>query len=182
VLTVVAEDGQRREGVSLLDDIVREGARRMLAAALEAEVDAYLAELAGERDERGRRLVVRNGHAAPRQVSTGAGPIEVVAPRVNDRRTDPATGERERFRSVILPPWCRKSPKVAEVLPLLYLHGLSSGDFVPALEQFLGSTAGLSAAAVTRLSTPTRHRPFAYAHACSSTRPSKRSRTSCDKH
>jgi transposase-like protein len=151
VLTVVAEDGQRREGVSLLDDIVREGARRMLAAALEAEVDAYLAELAGERDERGRRLVVRNGHAAPRQVSTGAGPIEVVAPRVNDRRTDPVTGQRERFRSAILPPWCRKSPKVAEVLPLLYLHGLSSGDFVPALEQFLGSAAGLSAAAITRL-------------------------------
>jgi len=151
VLTVVAEDGQRREGVSLLDDIVREGARRMLAAALEAEVDAYLAELAGERDERGRRLVVRNGHAAPRQVSTGAGPIEVVAPRVNDRRTDLATGQRRRFRSAILPPWCRRSPKVAEVLPLLYLHGLSSGDFVPALEQFLGSAAGLSAAAITRL-------------------------------
>ena len=66
MLTGVAEDGQRREDVSLLDDIVREGARRMLAAALEAEVDAYLAELAGERDERGRRLVVRNGHAVPR--------------------------------------------------------------------------------------------------------------------
>jgi putative transposase len=151
VLTVVAEDGARGEGVSLLDDIVREGARRMLTAALEAEVDAYLAELAGERDERGRRLVVRNGRAAPRQVSTGAGPIEVVAPRVNDKRTDLGTGQRRRFRSVILPPWCRKSPKVAEVLPLLYLHGLSSGDFVPALEQFLGSTAGLSAAAITRL-------------------------------
>jgi putative transposase len=75
----------------------------------------------------------------------------VVAPWVNDRRTDPATGQRQRFRSAILPPWCRKSPKVAEVLPLLYLHGLSSGDFVPALEQFLGSTAGLSTAAITRL-------------------------------
>jgi hypothetical protein len=68
-------------------------------------------------------LVVRNGHAAPRQVSTGAGPIDVVAPRVNDRRTDPATGQRQRFRSAILPPWCRKSPKASEVLPLLYLHG-----------------------------------------------------------
>jgi putative transposase len=151
VLTGVAEDGQRREGVSLLDDIVREGARRMLAAALEAEVDAYLAELAGERDERGRRLVVRNGYAQPRQVMTGAGPVEVIAPRVNDKRSDPVTGERKRFRSAILPPWCRKSPRVAEVLPLLYLHGLSSGDFVPALEQFLGSAAGLSAAAITRL-------------------------------
>ncbi|MEW2386520.1 IS256 family transposase [Micromonospora sp. NPDC047707] len=151
MLTVVAEDGQRRDGVSLLDEVVREGARRMLAAALEAEVDAYLAELANERDERGRRLVVRNGHAQPRQVTTGAGPVEVIAPRVNDKRTDPATGKRRRFRSAILPPWCRKSPKVAEVLPLLHLHGLSSGDFVPALEKFLGSAAGLSAAAITRL-------------------------------
>jgi putative transposase len=123
----------------------------MLAAALEAEVDAYLAELANEREGRGRRLVVRNGHAQPRQVMTGAGAIEVRAPRVNDKRTDPVTGDRRRFRSAILPPWCRKSPKVAEVLPLLYLHGLSSGDFVPALEQFLGSAAGLSAAAITRL-------------------------------
>jgi putative transposase len=151
VLTVVAEDGARREDVSLLDEVVREGARRMLAAALEAEVDAYLAELAGERDERGRRLVVRNGHAEPRQVMTAAGAVAVVAPRVNDKRVDPETGQRKRFRSQILPPWCRKSPKIAEVLPLLYLHGLSSGDFVPALEGFLGSAAGLSAAAITRL-------------------------------
>jgi transposase-like protein len=152
VLTVVAEDGARREDVSLLDDVVREGARRMLAAALEAEVDVYLAELADERDERGRRLVVRNGYAQPRVVMTAAGAVEVRAPRVNDKRVDAQTGERKRFRSVILPPWCRKSPKVAEVLPLLYLHGLSTGDFVPALESFLGSAAGLSAASIARLS------------------------------
>lgn len=150
MLTVVAEDGQPREGVSLLDEIVREGARRMLAAALEAEVDAYLADLAGERDEQGRRLVVRNGHARAREVMTSAGAVEVAAPRVNDKRTD-AAGQRRRFRSAILPPWCRKSPRIGEVLPLLYLHGLSSGDFVPALEQFLGSSAGLSSATVTRL-------------------------------
>jgi putative transposase len=153
VLTVVAEDGARRDGVFLLDEVVREGARRMLAAALEAEVDSYLAELAAERDERGRRLVVRNGHAQPREVMTAAGAVQVRAPRVNDRRVDPETGQRKRFRSVILPPWCRRSPKVAEVLPLLYLHGLSTGDFVPALEQFLGSAAGLSSATVTRLTT-----------------------------
>jgi putative transposase len=151
VLTVVAEDGARRQGVSLLDEVVREGARRMLIAALEAEVDAYLAELAGERDERGRRLAVRNGHAQPREVMTAAGAVEVRAPRVNDKRTDPETGERKRFRSMILPPWCRRSPNVAEVLPLLYLHGLSTGDFVPALEGFLGSAAGLSAATIGRL-------------------------------
>lgn len=123
----------------------------MLAAALEAEVDQYIAELAAERDERGRRLVVRNGHHRPRTVTTAAGPVEVRAPRVNDRRVDEASGERQRFSSKILPPWCRKSPKISEVLPLLCLHGLSSGDFVPALEQFLGSSAGLSAATVNRL-------------------------------
>jgi len=134
-----------------LDAIVREGARRMLAAALEAEVEDYLAAHAAERDEGGRRLVVRNGHARQRQVTTAAGAIPVRAPRVDDRRTDLVSGGRVRFRSVILPPWCRKSPKVTEVLPLLYLHGLSTGDFVPALEAFFGSAAGLSAAAVGRL-------------------------------
>jgi len=95
--------------------------------------------------------VVRNGHAEPRRVTTGAGAIEVEAPRVNDRRVDPETGERARFRSSILTPWCRKSPKVAEVLPLMYLHGMSSGDFAPALGEFFGSTAGLSASVITRL-------------------------------
>jgi hypothetical protein len=70
---------------------------------------------------------------------------------VNDRRVDPETGERARFSSAILPPWCRKTPKITEVLPLLYLHGLSTGDFVPALGQFLGSTAGLSAPVISKL-------------------------------
>ncbi|MEX5713722.1 IS256 family transposase [Parafrankia sp. FMc6] len=155
MLTVVPEDNTPENGStarpSLIDEIVREGARRMLAAALEAEVDAYIAELADQRDDRGRRLVVRNGHAQPRQVMTAAGAVDVQAPRVNDRRVDADTGERQRFSSAILPPWCRRSPKIAEVLPLLYLHGLSSGDFVPALEQFPGSGAGLSASTVTRL-------------------------------
>ena len=106
---------------------------------------------AGERDENGRRLVVRNGCHQPREVLTSAGAVEVTVPRVNDKRTDPATGERKRFSSAILPPWARKTPKITEVLPLLYLHGLSSGDFVPALGQFLGSAAGLSAAVITKL-------------------------------
>jgi transposase-like protein len=70
---------------------------------------------------------------------------------VNDRRVDEATGERLGFKSVIVPPWCRKSPKVSEVLPLMYLHGMSSGDFAPALEEFFGSSAGLSASVITRL-------------------------------
>jgi putative transposase len=148
----VATDAQTHDELRLdLDELVREGARRMLAAALEAEVDDYLAGHAAERDGRGRRLVVRNGHARQREVLTAAGAVQVRTPRVDDRRTDLVTGQRIRFRSMILPPWCRKSPKVAEVLPLLSLHGLSTGDFVPALEAFFGSAAGLSASVVTRL-------------------------------
>ncbi|CAM5424348.1 hypothetical protein SLAVM298S_03151 [Streptomyces lavendulae subsp. lavendulae] len=150
MLSVVTDDGSTQSG-SLIDEIVREGARRMLAAALEEEVNQYIAELAAETDSAGRRLVVRNGHHQIRTVVTAAGPVAVRAPRVNDRRVDEVTGERKRFSSKILAPWCRKSPKISEVLPLLYLHGLSSGDFVPALEQFLGGTAGLSPATVTRL-------------------------------
>ncbi|MFI0960667.1 IS256 family transposase [Streptomyces sp. NPDC021080] len=152
MLTVVNADGSTPNG-SLIDEIVREGARRMLAAALEAEVNSCIAELAGERDGDDRRLVVRNGYHQPRKVTTAAGTVEVQAPRVNDKRVDDTTGERKRFSSAILPPWCRKSPKISEVLPLLYLYGLSSGDFVPALEQFLDSSAGLSPATVTRLAT-----------------------------
>src|SRR5215211_2612751 len=151
MLSVVADEAAHAEFGVDLDELAREGARRMLAAALEAEVDDYLVAHAAERDERGRRLVVRNGHARGREVLTAAGAVAVQAPRVDDRRVDPQTGQRARFRSVILPPWCRKSPKVCEVLPLLYLHGLSTGDFVPALEGFFGSAAGLSAAAIGRL-------------------------------
>jgi transposase-like protein len=123
----------------------------MLAAALEAEVGAYIAAYADQLDADGRRLVVRNGHARQRQLLTSAGAVEVRAPRVNDKRLDEATGQRHRFASAILPAWCRKSPKINGVLPLLYLHGLSSQDFAPALERFLGTGAGLSAATITRL-------------------------------
>src|SRR3954451_16037367 len=157
MLKVVQEESPSNEhvpagiGGSLLDEIVRDGARAMLAAALQAEVAAYIEAHADQVDERGRRLVVRNGHHDPREVATAAGAVPVRQPRVNDKRIEETTGERQRFSSAILPAWARKSPGVAEVLPLLYLHGLSSGDFVPALEQFLGSTAGLSAATVTRL-------------------------------
>jgi transposase-like protein len=86
----------------------------------------------------------------PRQVLTSAGAVEVVAPRVNDKRFDEA-GQRRRFATAILPAWRRKSPQISEVLPLLYLHGLSTSDFVPALEQFLGTGSGLSAPVITRL-------------------------------
>ncbi len=136
---------------SLLDEIVRDGARQMLAAALQAEVAAYIDQYAHERDERGHRLVVRNGHHGEREVTTAAGAVRVRQPRVNDRRVDEATGERQRFASTILPAWARKSPQMSQVLPLLYLHGLSSNDFAPALTQFLGTGHGLSPATITRL-------------------------------
>ena len=145
------QDERVREELMLdLDEIARAGARRMLAEALEAEVEFYIEAARGERDERGHALVVRNGYAKERQILCGAGAVEVKAPRVNDRRVDEG-GNRQRFKSVILPPYIRRSPKVTEVLPLLYLHGLSSGDFIPALEEFFGSEAGLSAATITRL-------------------------------
>ena len=155
MLTVVDNAGEANgihtDGCSLLDEIVRDGARQMLAAALQAEVAAYVAQFAEQRDENGHRLVVRNGYHRAREVLTAAGAVEVKAPRVNDRRVDPDSGERQRFSSAILPAWARKSPQMSEVLPLLYLHGLSTSDFTPALEQFLGSGAGLSATTITRL-------------------------------
>jgi transposase-like protein len=148
---------------SLIDQIVRDGARQMLAAALQAEVAAYIGQLADVRDENGRRMVVRNGTAEPRTVLTSAGAVDVTAPRVNDKRTDPATGERKRFSSAILPPWARKTPQISEVLPLLYLHGLSSGDFVPALGQFLGTGAGMSSSVITKLTETWRAEAAAFA-------------------
>lgn len=134
-----------------LDELAREGARRMLAAALEAEVAAYLEQHRGQRDEAGHALVVRNGRAQPRRVTMGSGTVEITAPRVNDRRV--IEGERQRFSSEILPRYMRRSPKVAEVLPLLYLRGLSTGDFRAALPALLGeeASAGLSPAVISRL-------------------------------
>ena len=164
MLRVHVDEAADAELSTTLDELVAEGARRMLAAALEAEVDAYVTALATERDDQGHRLVVRNGHAVARSLVTGAGPIEVLAPRVDDRRVDEVTGEKMRFRSSILPPWARRSPKVAEVLPLMYLHGMSSGDFVPALEEFFGSAAGLSASVITRLTTEWQKERDQFAH------------------
>jgi len=128
-----------------LDELCRLAAREMLALALEAERRAYLEAQAGLLDAAGHRLVVGNGYARGRAITTGAGRIEVAAPRVDDRRSG------ERFRSALLPPYARRSPKVTEVLPILYLRGLSTGDFAPALTTFFGSEAGLSASTITRL-------------------------------
>jgi len=153
MLTVVAQEPTRGEPHSPLDEICRRGAQRMLAAALEAEAEAYVGQFTEELDESGHRLVRKNGHAKPRTITTSAGAIEIETPRVDDRRVDEETGDKMGFKSSIVAPWCRKSPEVSEVLPLLYLHGMSTGDFVPALEGFFGSAAGLSASAINRLTT-----------------------------
>jgi putative transposase len=135
----------------VLTEIAREGARRMLATALEEEVVAYIAAAAQERDERGHRLVVRNGHAREREVQTGLGPVAVRAPRVRDGRTD-AMGEPVRFTSKILPPYLRKTRSVEELIPWLYLHGVSTNDFQDALAALFGPDApGLSPRTVVRL-------------------------------
>ena len=135
----------RPEGMGL-DELAREGARRMLVAALEEEVKAYIACHQPLRDEQGHALVVRNGRGRPRKLTMGSGTVEVSAPRVNDRRAG------KRFSSKILPPYMRRSPKVTEVLPVLYLRGLSTGDFREGLKALLGEdAAGLSPANITRL-------------------------------
>ena len=145
MLKIVADDTDRDDLAGTLDELVAEGARRMLIAALETEVAGYIESHEELVDEWGYRLVVRNGRAAERTLVTGAGALKVRAPRINDRRAG------HRFSSYILPKYARRSPKVADVLPVLYLRGLSTGDFTPALEEFFGSDAGLSASTITRL-------------------------------
>ena len=145
--------GEENEKVTLaLDELAREGARRMIAAALRAEADEYVAHYEEQLDEDGHRLVVRNGRARERRVTIGSGTIPLRAPRVNDKRVEEQSGERQRFSSRILPAYARRSPKVGEVIPILYLRGLSTGDFRPALEGLLGEdAAGLSATTVSRM-------------------------------
>jgi putative transposase len=144
MLSIVVGDEDRSDLDLDLDAIVREGAIRMLMTALRAEVDEYIGAHSGERDATDKAMIVRNGMARPRKVTTAAGELEIQAPRVNDR-------QGVCFTSAILPPWARRSPKVTEVLPVLYLRGISSKDFVPALAEFFGSEAGLSASTIQRL-------------------------------
>jgi putative transposase len=152
VITTKAEApaGEAPTISATLDDLARDGARRMSAAALQLEAAEYVARFREARDDGGWALVVRNGTARPRPVTTGVGPVTLAAPRVNDRRV--VAGVRQKFTSVILPPYVRRSPRVESVLPLLYLHGLSSGDFREALPALLGPEAvGLSSSAILRL-------------------------------
>jgi putative transposase len=144
--TTIENREQIPEIAQSLDELAREGARRMILAALELEVEQYVEQLRHMRDEHRHALVVRNGKAEPRTVSLGAGSIEFQAPRVNDRRPD------HRFTSKILPPYMRRSPRLNEALPVLYLRGLSSGDFEEAIPVLLGAdAAGFSATTITRL-------------------------------
>jgi len=134
-----------------LTGILREGAQRLLAQAVEAEVAAYLEVHQELRDARGHRLVVRNGHKDERELQTGVGPVKVRQPRVNDRRVD-ENGQRMRFTSSILPPYLRRTKSIEELIPWLYLKGISTGDFSEALTALLGPEApGLSASTVVRL-------------------------------
>ncbi len=135
----------------VLTEILREGAHKMLATAIEAEVGVYINEHANQRDANGHRLVVRNGHKDERQIQTGIGPVAVRQPRVDDRRID-ENGERIQFSSKILPPYLRKAKSIEDLIPWLYLKGISTGDFSEALAALLGPGApGLSASTVVRL-------------------------------
>ena len=144
-------EGKDQDARSALDELCLAGAQRMLHRALELEVDQYLDRHRDDRDENGHALVTRNGKARPRKLTIGSGTMDITAPRVRDERVE--DGQRCRFTSEILPPYMRRSPKVAEVLPVLYLRGLSTGDFREALPALLGkeATAGLSPTTITRL-------------------------------
>ncbi len=130
-----------------LDELARRGAQHMLAVALQAEVDEYIHRQSSERDENNHALVVRNGHGRQRTIHCGAGELKIRAPRVHDKRPG------QKFSSSILPPYMRKSPRLEEAVPILYLRGLSTGDFGPALSALLGeeAIAGFSPTTITRL-------------------------------
>jgi len=137
------------ESRDVLSDVLRQGAQKMLAQAIDAEVAEWIETHAAVRDEHGRRQVVRNGHLPSRTIITGVGPVEVRQPRVHDRRSG---GDTQRFHSKILPPYLRKAKSIEELIPWLYLKGISTGDFEEALSALVGPDCpGLSATTVTRL-------------------------------
>ena len=137
------------ESKDVLTEILREGAQTLLVQAIEEEVADWIERHADLKDENGHRLVVRNGRLPKRQITTGIGQVDIEQPRVHDRRP-PA--EAEKFTSKILPPYLRKTKSLEELIPWLYLKGISTGDFGEALEALLGRDApGLSASTVTRL-------------------------------
>jgi transposase-like protein len=133
----------------VLSEILREGAQQMLTTAIEAEVAEWIEAHRHLQDSRGHRQVVRNGYLPERSITTGVGPVKVRQPRVHDRRTSDAA---EPFSSKILPPYLRKTRSIEELLPWLYLKGISTGDFNEALQALVGpGCPGLSASTITRL-------------------------------
>ena len=135
----------------ILGEILKTGAQQMLAQAVEAEVATYIAVHAELRDDSGHRLVVRNGHKNEREIQTGVGALKIKQPRVDDRRVD-ENGQRKQFVSNILPPYLRRTRSIDELIPWLYLRGISTGDFSEALKALLGPDApGLSATSVVRM-------------------------------
>ena len=133
-----------------LTEVLRSGARSLLARAVEAEVAAFLDGHSEARTEEGRRRLVRHGHLPEREIMTGIGPVAVRAPRVRDRTGQGA--DRIRFSSALLPPYARRSKSLEVLIPVLYLKGISTGDFAEALAALLGPDAGgLSASTVARL-------------------------------
>ena len=139
-------DRVKEESRSALDEVLREGARRMLQSAIDVEVFQYVHTHEDLVDGCGRRQVVRNGHMPARELVTGVGPIEIRQPRVHDRRPE------EKFTSCILPPYLRRTPSIDALIPFLYLKGISTGDFSEALTALLGEkAAGLSATNIVRL-------------------------------
>ena len=154
ILRLVGSTAPRAEISSIKDtlmELLREGARRMLTSAVEAEVQSYVAAYGQERDAHGLCLVVRNGYMPERILQTGIGPLHIRQPRVNDRRIDDF-GRRYRFHSSILPAYLRKTRDLEELIPWLYLRGISTGDFSQALQALIGPAAkGFSANTVLRL-------------------------------
>src|SRR5881398_2719917 len=133
-----------------LTEVLREGARALLAQAVEAEVAAFLAGHANRQTEDGRQRLVRHGHRPERKIMTGLGPVPVRAPHIRERTG--AGASRIRFTSAILPPYARRSKSLEVLIPILYLKGVSSGDFEDALSALLGPDAGgLSASSIARL-------------------------------
>lgn len=146
----VLEFRSQFETGSPLDELVRAGAQQMLQTAIDAEVKDFLALHAERRDEQGRRLVVRNGRLPSRELLTGAGRLEVQQPRVRDNSPDPK--QRIQFSPSVLPVYLRKSPAIEELIPWLYLKGISTGDFSEALQALVGEKAkGLSPNVIVRL-------------------------------
>ena len=144
--TIVTDD-VRTEFHFTIDEFIQQGAQRMLLAALQSEVDTYIQQHRSEQDGNGHALVVRNGRSQERTIQSGVGQLKLRQPRINDKR------EGQCFSSNILPPYMRKTPRLEEALPILYLRGLSTGDFQEALGALLGeeAIAGFSPTTIARL-------------------------------